>query len=716
MMAENAPPHGLPMLDLAMLATERRISQQPTPMTTDRLYNTDRVQLISPPPEETLAFRRRTTPTSKRKRTGLQILAEEPPVHPQEATPNPKPRKQSKRHPNVNDSPIRSSSQSSPTTTPSKPQRANLAKSPHAVNPDADFIPDIPLNAPRRSVVSARARRTTPIPPYDPPTEVFTPPREVIMTPSIPKSSKRKTITKQNTSKGKVLKVAIPAPSIKRELPDIDLSAPMPPPSPSDDPLLLSGPILPPSSSPIRPPRERERRGVGLVASASLSHSLAPRLPPSPPVAISLPPSSSQLTDMEGVQPFNWARHSDPESPTDFSMLEMDDGDADVPPLPLFNLNLADLPASSDAGGWSDSEEEDRDLTGDADNEDEVEGKGEYTGKWRMVKVRTKLDPPSSATRERMEEWGRPITPFPRRIAKLDLFKEVHDEEEQVTEEDVKNEVNITYREEARELCVPLDGEDDEEQEVRQMSLEFESQDLERRDTAMEGVFDFDTSVDGPVVSEEVLFHMGTALQGGLDDMSTVMSFNSHSDHLSPTDEEDEEEREVRQMSVEFEDEEDARVKDCDASHMQNGSLNLASSISASFPRQESTVQPRTIIPSAANELSCLKQAVSLDSYATVNKVMEDVRSVCKVSQEGEISTATEGKTTEAVDGDSTDDGEDCDCEDGGMVKITSADPRAAARAAAILKQVRLAVVGVVCTFLILFAFDSMIMIASPRS
>jgi hypothetical protein len=35
---------------------------------------------------------------------------------------------------------------------------------------------------------------------------------------------------------------------------------------------------------------------------------------------------------------------------------------------------------------------------------------GEYTGQWKMMRVGTKEDPPSSATRGRMDAWGQPVT------------------------------------------------------------------------------------------------------------------------------------------------------------------------------------------------------------------------------------------------------------------------------------------------------------------
>ncbi|KAG2339679.1 hypothetical protein BDR05DRAFT_967676 [Suillus weaverae] len=43
----------------------------------------------------------------------------------------------------------------------------------------------------------------------------------------------------------------------------------------------------------------------------------------------------------------------------------------------------------------------------------ESEGEGEYTGHFKMFQVPTKADPPTSGTKARMEEWGRPVSPFP---------------------------------------------------------------------------------------------------------------------------------------------------------------------------------------------------------------------------------------------------------------------------------------------------------------
>jgi hypothetical protein len=47
------------------------------------------------------------------------------------------------------------------------------------------------------------------------------------------------------------------------------------------------------------------------------------------------------------------------------------------------------------------------------DSDSEGEGEGEYTGRFKMFHIPTKADPPTSGTKARMEEWGRPVSPFP---------------------------------------------------------------------------------------------------------------------------------------------------------------------------------------------------------------------------------------------------------------------------------------------------------------
>ncbi|THH19607.1 hypothetical protein EW146_g1596 [Bondarzewia mesenterica] len=104
-------------------------------------------------------------------------------------------------------------------------------------NANADHIPLFPISIPSHAH-RFRPRSSTPISPYEPPTERFIPPREVILTPSpsmakVSKSSKQKFMSAKPYTVLKFL--------INKEPPDIDLNKPAPPPLPTDDLLLLRG-------------------------------------------------------------------------------------------------------------------------------------------------------------------------------------------------------------------------------------------------------------------------------------------------------------------------------------------------------------------------------------------------------------------------------------------------------------------------------------------
>jgi hypothetical protein len=206
-----------------------------------------------------------------------------------------------------------------------------------------------PVLSHTRQHLSARTRSSTPIPVYEPPKERFTPPREVIRpSPRVSKSSKRK----------KTLKI-----TIKKEPPEIDLSR-LPPPSPTDDPLLLHGRVRSP-----RPPVPTNARETPLLEST----------PPGPGKQLSPFKRCALDFPLPGI-------------PSDVD----DSEDAELLKQPIFNF-AADGEDSSSLDG-SGSEQE-----------------GEYTGKFRVVHVPTKADPPTSTTRGRIEQWGRPISPFPRK-------------------------------------------------------------------------------------------------------------------------------------------------------------------------------------------------------------------------------------------------------------------------------------------------------------
>ena len=400
-----------------------------------------------------------------------------------EGTPNPKPCKQRRLHSTHGQlgSSLVSNDNFSDQHTPSRSKTKRvLVKYQHAKNPD--FINDLPLpalvlpvakasgSALRRTLLSARSSRrsATPIPPYEPPMDVFTPPREVFLSPMVPKpmSKSSKTALASASSKsvkgrkkGSTLTIVT---VVKQELPDIDLSMPMPPPSPTDDPLLLLGPPELESGPEPMPPR-----GWDMSVQAQAEQEGGASNWDLQPSSLEPPLTTDEA---EAVRVFDWNRNENaaPETSPDDSMMQLDPDDAGISPVRLF-----DIPPSSN-GGWSDSDEEDRQGQSVAPGvmEGKEEGEGEFTGHWKMMLVRTKQDPPSSATRGRMEEWGRPISPFPKEVAKLAFLDEESEEgcegEEEEEYQQVGHQPEKEYR--RREKL----EEQEEEEEARQMSVEFE--------------------------------------------------------------------------------------------------------------------------------------------------------------------------------------------------------------------------------------------------
>ena len=185
--------------------------------------------------------------------------------------------------------------------------------------------------------------------------------------PRVSKSSKRK----------KILKLVI-----KKEPPEIDLSRP-PPPSPTDDPLLLHGRLRPP-----RPPIPTHARDTPQIGSS-----------PDKPAS---PLSRSALDfPLPGI-------------PSDVE----DNEDPSVPEQPVFNF------AGAGDDPWSSS------------NEGPSEQEGDFTGKFRVVSVPTKADPPTSGTRERIKQWGRPLSPFPRNVGTI-LEDDTHSDVEENSDVDL---------------------------------------------------------------------------------------------------------------------------------------------------------------------------------------------------------------------------------------------------------------------------------------
>jgi hypothetical protein len=446
--------------------------------------------------------------------------------------------------------------------------------------------------------------------------------------------------------------------------------------------------------------------------------------------------------------------------------MDLDPADADVAPLPLFSLPPTGESGWNDTGGWSDSDDDEGERAGPA-GEDGEHGEGEYTGRFHMLTVRTKLDPPSSATRTRMEEWGRPITPFPHKIAPLDLLAAVEEGVEKTADIDVEmigkeEEEEAEEEDEVRAMSVPLDMDGEGEEEAQHdmaveldiheedaetflQHSEYEIQHAHEDNVAHEGPshrpFDFDASfgdtepsvkgkelpnegessyeeepyyedtskeeMEGPSFEEnqaqDASLNEHDAIQqsplspppnarvatpGADDEVSEAQSeeaedeaaFAGDEGHVyttEPTHNEEDasdsdseaEEREVRDMSVEYEDKEQFTSPKSFISFLPTTTPGPVFSppppIHAPVfsPPPPTTQEHSTLVTEGEHELF---RTLSHNSGPTT-------------------------KTTQATDAPadySSDDSSDTEV-DADVVRITSADPRAAARAAAILKQVR---------------------------
>lgn len=227
---------------------------------------------------------------------------------------------------------------------PRRPRRSVVANDDGNVHNDADS--NDARRQPFRPLQPLRTSNTMLTP------SKSTPPREIILTPrATPKPIKRKASSRFKR----------PATKVKSEAPEIDLSK-VRPPSPSDDPLLLSG------TRSTRSPPLRARFTPTFSSSPSDSKCV------DPPVTFAARLSGQRIT----------ASRSSP--------------DAGVHALPIFH---APRNVEESSGAWSDSDDDEFNLT------------GEYTGKYKILKVPTKADPPTNETKERVEPWGRPVSPFP---------------------------------------------------------------------------------------------------------------------------------------------------------------------------------------------------------------------------------------------------------------------------------------------------------------
>lgn len=330
-------------------------------------------------------------------------------------SPNPKSRKQVKIHSSASFKGDANSSRKMRRSSVTGHDRSNMG-SPRGKRTNTgtqDYIPGgkhaehSDAICPQKKGKSKSRRSLTPSVPYEPPVEQFTPPRSVvrsgIVSPAPFMTRRDKPMSsgfrRKQSLEPKVVKVKVERLTSPFPLPPLDLSRPVPPPSPTDDPLLLMDEhaTSPSDISMNDPVKENFFPDRSSVSHASPSQS---ETSPSTPFVIADSPSSNGISEALNVPRSN------------NSSLEIFGGAAH----PRFSLPY-NSPGTTEFDVFSSDNEETKDELGEAE--------GEFTGRFKFYKTPIKDDPPSSATKMRRESWGRPISPFPRKL----LFSLPSDEE-----------------------------------------------------------------------------------------------------------------------------------------------------------------------------------------------------------------------------------------------------------------------------------------------
>ncbi|KAF8508245.1 hypothetical protein BU17DRAFT_70877 [Hysterangium stoloniferum] len=358
-------------------------------------------------------------------------------------SPNPKPRKQLKmyetgvydgsgfkrRH--TGETSLDENSESSMVKSPIRKKRRDPGLQDYTPQRESETTPSA-------SRCTTRGRRSaTPDVRYEAPAEQFTPPRSVVLSvPSSTTSVRSRSVKPPSSSGGgtrpsverKVVTVKVERFTSPFPLPPVDLSKPVPPPSPTDDPLLLVG---------VDEPLRRCATPVDkrTLVDAAVGADLGDGNPPSTPIRHRSPsivreinqshwnfgsngPEQTALMDVEFDGPSNFEATFNPGFDSDDddndNMANIDDGVFTQPPVAQFDPN---------------------ETTGShIFHSDDVEAQagedeGEFTGRFKFYNTPLKQDPPSSATRMRRESWGRPISPFPFSL-RTNVLEENHNHSE----------------------------------------------------------------------------------------------------------------------------------------------------------------------------------------------------------------------------------------------------------------------------------------------
>jgi hypothetical protein len=338
-----------------------------------------------------------------------------------------------------------------------------------------------------------------------------------------------------------------------------------------------------------------------------------------------------------------------------------DSEDAELLKQPIFNFAADGEDSSSSDGSGSEQE-------------------GEYTGKFRVVHVPTKADPPTSTTRGRIEQWGRPISPFPRKgspipeivsdngldsSSDLDLslaqpqFHQERVEDRHVPEalEDAQEDAQVA------EVTIELQGEHAKPIEITEMEHAMPSKDLAHDNLATVTSHIEVTRFVHQVGSDETHESFGGSPNSPQEDVfgqdSEPGDESTREDGNTPAQELDETDSEIHLPGVQQEDLISAEIFDV---HPDNGEGGL---VGEERPDEESVVRALSEEPES---LTSPRQHPP-EPQLLVEECIE-----------------VDEPMAEPVDAES--EGDSSDESDLSVVKIVSDDPWAAARAAAILKQV----------------------------
>jgi hypothetical protein len=300
------------------------------------------------------------------------------------------------------------------------------------------------------------------------------------------------------------------------------------------------------------------------------------------------------------------------------------------------------------------------------------EQEGEYTGKFRVVHVPTKVDPPTSTTKERIEQWGRPISPFPRKgspIPEVDIG-----DDEESSDLDISLEQPQFHLETAGDCPVP---------EVRKDAQEDAQEPRSEIEVGQEQTKATEISATGRALSAQELAHDNHVRDVEVPHLhqerndETSESFGGSpiypQEHvlvdMAPGDER------MGSNGNTPAQERDEAIAEFQSVAAQQENLISTEILDARLEGE--------LIGEERTDEEVVDHALSEEPPFTSS--LQEPSPACQLVEER---VEVDEPMTESLDADAESEGDSSDESDLSVVKIVSDDPWAAARAAAILKQV----------------------------